>query len=478
MGKNSLFQTFFNFLERYLPFISIGFFLLGIGLAKVSSSFANLIDKGISGFVNSYGLIAPIAIYAILTPSIMKIAESRQQGDRRFIGYVLLWFAKLRIVACLWAALFTTLVFGFPLYLNGNTGLFSAIAKSLSSLAWMLTHSSYFYAIYASIITVILSAKFPRFFRFMGGWTEMVENLGKVFIPIVPVFLLAIGSYVCNLPNNIAEQIGNVSGATLNTFTVLGLKINSATSGGMIMAYLAGAFLTGIACMVWHFALLFLAKPHTKGFSIKKYFKNYWAKVYPLLWSTSSEALATPLNLYLVQKHYPGKNPNIRRFVVGVGSYMNINGTVICVFVLAGLVAKILGIQLSFLQLVMITPVVFLIAYGVPGIPGELLLFGGPIVLLFNLNPVTTPIFLALYLGLQIGLPDSFRTGANSTDGCPSFMILDSIYEKRFASQPRPEVATLLLEPEIVLEQAVKETEGTSVSFANESVLDKAEVKI
>lgn len=430
--RQSLYQIVFSKLERYLPFISISFFLLGIFIAKRSSGFASAIDKGIGSFVNSYGFIAPLAIYAILTPSAIKMMESEEGQDRKFAGYTIFWFARLRLFACVWAAVFTTIVFGLPIHTNGTVGLAGAVLKTLKSLLWMLTHSIYFYAIYASVITVALSVKFPKAFKFMSKWAEAIENLGKVFIPIVPLFMLAIGSYVCNLPNNLKGQIGNVPGAGLANFSIFGININSSTSGGMILAYLAGAFLTGIACFIWHFGLLFLAKIHAHQFVMKNYFKNYWAKVYPLLWSTSSEALATPLNLYLVQKYYPGKNAATRRFIVGLSSYININGTIICVFILAGLVAKILNIQISLLQLLLSTPLVFLIGYGVPGIPGELLLFGGPIVVLLNLSPAITPIFLALYLGLQIGLPDSFRTGANSTDACPSFLVLENIYEKKF----------------------------------------------
>lgn len=42
------------------------------------------------------------------------------------------------------------------------------------------------------------------------------------------------------------------------------------------------------------------------------------------------------------------------------------------------------------------------------------------------------PAFLALYTGLQIGLPDSFRTGGNSTDDCACTLLLNEICEHRF----------------------------------------------
>jgi Na+/H+-dicarboxylate symporter len=130
----------------------------------------------------------------------------------------------------------------------------------------------------------------------------------------------------------------------------------------------------------------------------------------------------------------------VRRFVVGVGSFININGTLICVFVLAGLVVSILGIQISLLDLLFSIGVVFIIGYGVPGIPGELLMFGGPLAVLLRIQPDAVPIFLTLYLGLQIGLPDSFRTGANSTDDCVRAIILQEVYERKFVVRKKEKV--------------------------------------
>ena len=112
---------------------------------------------------------------------------------------------------------------------------------------------------------------------------------------------------------------------------------------------------------------------------------------------------------------------------------MDINGTIINVFVLGAVVLLILGLNISVIELLFIIPVVFLISYGVPGIPGELVLFAGPMATMLNIPEASLPIFLAVYLGLQLGLPDSFRTGSNSTDEYVSAILLNAVYEKHFA---------------------------------------------
>ncbi len=243
-----------------------------------------------------------------------------------------------------------------------------------------------------------------------------------------------------------AQQAGEVSasggisfaGIELYSIEILAMSLDPKNTSGMVMAYRVGALLTGIACMIWHGALLLVAKQRVENFSIRDYFRKYWIKVYPLLWSTSSEALATPLNLHLVERHYPQISSEIRGFTIGGGSFLGINGTVICVYTLAGLVTSILGIEVSFVQLLLSIPLVFLLGYGVPGIPGELIIFAGPLSIILGLPEEVTGVFLALYIGFQIGLPDSFRTGANSTDNCLNALILQNIYEREYlAREPK-----------------------------------------
>ena len=102
-----------------------------------------------------------------------------------------------------------------------------------------------------------------------------------------------------------------------------------------------------------------------------------------------------------------------------------------------GVVANIIGFKLSLIELLFCIPIVFLIAYGVPGIPGELVLFTGPIALCLNLPEAIVPLYLALYSGLQLGLPDSFRSGNNVTDSMLYAALLNDVYEERFLPKAR-----------------------------------------
>ena len=118
--------------------------------------------------------------------------------------------------------------------------------------------------------------------------------------------------------------------------------------------------------------------------------------------------------------------------MIGAGSVLCTNGTLISVFILLGLVGGILGLHFSLMELLLCIPVAFLISFGIPGIPGELILFAGPLAAILDIPPEVMPMFLALYLGLQLGLPDSFRTGANTTNNYVYCILLNKTYEERF----------------------------------------------
>jgi len=422
--SSTILDKFLSSAERYLPFLSLAFFIFGIGLGMLFDSFALFISNLMEIFIDSYSYLAPAVIYLVLTPMLIKLFSFSRISERKFAVYTVLWFAKARLAACFFAAVATTFAFGLPLS-SDVSGFGSTLSKSFQIFLGMFS-SPYFVAFYLSVATGIFSLKYRKMTDFAMKGIEAVEYLGRIIVPLIPLFMLAVGGYITTIPGMIGQITSNSAvSSQVALVTIFGMGIDVTTSLGMVIAYIAGAFLTGLICGVWHCGLLVLTKIKVPLFSLRRYFLTYWIKIYPLLWATSSEALATPLNLYLVKKLCPDIRSEVRHFVVGTGSILNINGTMINVFIMTAIVSDILGIPLSFIQLLLSIPIVFLLGYGVPGIPGELVIFAGTMGLCAGVSLELTPIFLSLYIGLQIGLPDSFRTASNSTDECLSTVILN-----------------------------------------------------
>ena len=450
--------------EPYLPAITIAALVVGGICAKFSPKVSDTVNAIVSSVIDGYGYVAPVAIFLILTPCLAKLIRTKESS--RFTGYVLGWLAGKRALSCLWAVAATVLFFGFPLLPAQVGSPWEALWSSLKSLGWMATHSSYFLAIYLGIAVAFVSLKIQRLYNVLDRSARIVETAGEYLGPITPVFMFAVGAYIYGLPVHLREQLGPQAEAAFNrSWTLFGYEFDLTSQWGVIGSYVVGACLVGVACLMWNLVLLLYTKARVSDFSIRDYLKNYWLRVYPLLWATSSEALATPLNMHLVKRLYPGIKSEVRRLVVGMGSYLNINGTLICVFVLGGLVARMLGLELSALELLLCIPIVFLIGYGVPGIPGELILFAGPMAMLLHIPEDILPVYLALYIGLQIGLPDSFRTGSNSTDNCLCALLLNKVYERSLAlscsSDASTESISAEVEPIIVYSETEEVEEET-----------------
>lgn len=424
--------AFINWFEKYLVVFVLGGFIAGVVGARYSQGLIDAVNAALNVFMDAYGYIAPVAIFLILTPALTKLFSSRRMG--KFGMFVIRWYAIRKILAALWAIAFIAIVLRLPILPQQAASLSDAITVTLKSLGVMAATSPYFWAMYAAIIMSLVSLRVTWIFNIFDKILNGVESGGRYFIPVMPLFMLGIGAYVYALPQNVAEQVGlTKEGASiLVNLNIWGWQLDPQTSYGMIMIYIVGALLTALACILWQLVFLYITAKKEKRFSVVSYFRDYWVKVYPLLWATSSEALATPLNLYLVKKYAPWVRDNVRRFTVGIGSYMNINGTIINVFILGAIVLKIIGMDISVVELLLIIPVVFLISYGVPGIPGELVLFAGPMALLLNIPEAIVPAFLAIYLGIQIGLSDSFRTGNNSTDDHIGTIYMNAVYEQKY----------------------------------------------
>ncbi len=423
------YQAASDSLEKFIPWLSIGGLLLGLLLGASSERFSSGIGSLVSGFIDGYTWVAPVVIFLILAPTASNILGTRKTSA--VAGYALLALSYRRLLACIWAAVFTWLVLGLPVIGDQSSGIGSALAGSLGSLASTAIHSPYLWAIYGALALALISRRFAPLSAALNSGASTIEHAGSYLLILTPLFMVAIGGYLFALPAVIGDGLANEGAGRLQDLVILGVPVDPNSSTGILGTYILIASLVGLCSLLWHAGWLAWTQHAVKGFSIKHYLTRYWIRIYPLLWATSSEALSAPLNLYLVKKHYPQVSSEVRRLVVGMGSYLNINGTLIAVFIFLGAVAKVSGAEISLLQLLFAVPLVFLLGYSVPGIPSELLLFAGPLAAFLGLGEPVLSAFLPLYIGLQVGLSDSFRTGNNSTDDCLFALQIQEGCEKR-----------------------------------------------
>ena len=435
----------FELYKKYIPILIIVALFLGILLAKyipvVLKTGNFLVSKLIDGIV----FLAPFAIFVILAPSVAKMMKARKESG--FAGFVIIWFGLTRILAGIWAALFTVLILRLPFLPTSEAGainIASVFTDNLIVLKDLLLKSVFFRAIWIAVIVGVIAYFKEKLYNKLQKAAGTIETLGDYIEPAIPLLMLLLGAYIYSLPQELAQSVdaqtlSSIAQANLGKLNLFGWIIDINTEFGLIWVYIIGSVLIGVGCFIWQGMQLVIVKRYLGNFSIKKFFTNYWIKVYPLAWSTSSEVISMPLNMSLIKRQYAHISKIVRRLIIGLGAYMNINGTTMHVILLAGIVAVLVGYRPSFLQLALGVPIIALVGYGVPGIPGELVLFAVPMVKILNLPEPIIPMFMALYLALQVGLPDSFRTGANVTDNGIYALGLNKLYQRKF--MPKEEAA-------------------------------------
>ncbi|MBF0457888.1 MAG: cation:dicarboxylase symporter family transporter [Nitrospirae bacterium] len=420
----------FKKLEALMPVMAIIFLFLGMFAAKSSTALSTSVASWLSALIDFYKYASPLVIFLVLACSLSYIFK---ESKGEFAFQAIVFFLKARVLACIWAVAFISICLRLPFLPRGFKGSFSEFKGAVITLFMSLSQNTFSYAILLAVIVALLSNKFTIIYKIMNSPFTLIEKFGNLLFPLIPVFMFMVGVYIYSLPNEVNNIMSKEGTNTIifNTFKVFGISLSIDSMGGLFGIYIVISMLVGLSTLIWHLGFVFFVRRFVYGFSIKHYFSNYWIQMFPFLFATASESLSMPLNLVLVNKHFPGINKMIKDFTVSIGSYIGINGTTICVFVMAAFVAKLVGVELSFVELFISIPIVIIIGLGVPGIPGELLLFGAPLAAFYNLPAAVSTIFITIYVGLQLGLPDSFRSGVNSTDNSLVCIYMNSVYKEK-----------------------------------------------
>jgi Na+/H+-dicarboxylate symporter len=142
-----------------------------------------------------------------------------------------------------------------------------------------------------------------------------------------------------------------------------------------------------------------------------------------LAFSTASSAAVMPLSMKTADEEL-GISSNISDFVIPIGATINMDGTALFQCVTTLFMAQAYGIELSVINLVLITITVVAASIGTPAIPG-----GGVIILASVLQSAGIPVEgLIVIIGIDriLGM---FRTAVNVTGDLTACLIFNKFYK-------------------------------------------------
>lgn len=407
--------SFTTTIEEKPVLVSATAFVLGIALALVLPISGWLL-VALDAIVGSYDVAAPVIIYALLAPSLIAIARNWQDGAPQ-LRHVMVWFLQARLAACALAAVLSSLAFGLPLS-NAQTAGGTGAGMILGALGSMLLSSPYMWAVYAAVLTALVAARSGYVvFDHLSRVPRLIEAAGRAIAHAYPLFALFLGAYLLSVTDLVQAQLNKDAEALVGSVHLLGISFDPRAEAGPMVLYIALSVLTGALGLIWQGTLMLYGRRAANGaLGIARYFGDYYMRIAPLLWITCSEALCTAPNVYLLGRSLGQISTSLRQMIATFGAFLNINGTLMCAFVMIPATCAMLGIDLSAVQMLACLPLIYVLGFAVPGIPGELVLFAGPISQLLGVPDALLAPFIAIFVTIQLGLPDSFRTATNSTD--------------------------------------------------------------
>lgn len=228
---------------------------------------------------------------------------------------------------------------------------------------------------------------------------NLIESLDAVVLKLIDIIMrYAPVGVLALMAGMIADTAGN-----LELLGALGLYVLTVILGLLLMIFLFYPLLLHLFSKI----------------PVRKFLKTM-PPVQLLAFTTSSSAATLPLNMETVEQKL-GVSQRVTSFVLPMGMTINMDGTSLYQAVAAVFIAQVLGIELTWVQLLTIVATTTLSSIGTPGIPG-----GAVVILLMVLSSVgLPPEGLALILGLDRPL-DMLRTVVNVTGDATVASIVDA----------------------------------------------------
>ena len=187
------------------------------------------------------------------------------------------------------------------------------------------------------------------------------------------------------------------------------------------LGYYMGVVVIGLILLLLFYLVLILTVTKNNPLTFLKAIKEPQL----LAFSTASSAAVMPLSMKTADEKL-GVSSNISDFVIPVGATINMDGTALFQCVTTIFMAQAYGMELSMINLVLITITVVAASIGTPAIPG-----GGVIILASVLQSSGIPVDgLIVIIGIDriLGM---FRTVVNVTGDLTACLIFDKFFGEK-----------------------------------------------
>jgi Na+/H+-dicarboxylate symporter len=223
---------------------------------------------------------------------------------------------------------------------------------------------------------------------------------------------------------------------------VFGLLVHLTARVGISALIGTGVYVATVLLGLVLLFLVYIAAVVIVGRRDYRSFLTAIREVVLLAFSTSSSAAVMPLSLSTAEQKLRVR-PSIARFVVPLGTTINMGGTALYQGVATLFLAQVFDVQIGFLGMLLVVVMATGAAIGSPGTPGV-----GIVILATILNSVgIPPAGIAILLGVDRIL-DMCRTSVNVTGDLAACVTIDRLFDGSFEEELRKVPTPAMSSPE------------------------------
>lgn len=404
---------------------------LGMGLGTLFPSVFSPVGDAVAWGFGWLAKAAPYIIFFTISAAIVDMLKGGKAA--KFAGWVGVAFTLAGLLAA-----FLAIFLAVPMFRLKWSG--GAASGSLfgghSFEEVLLAHltPSLIAVLYAILVMVLLhlASRWRWVAWFAQPTMRVVRAVGVEGIALVgrgikaafPFVLFGIGVYI---PTGIAKAVTQSSKGLASA-----TRVDTIFGTNPVALYFLTVAMQVVALAVFMAIVVGVVCWYT-GFPIRRFFKDYFAYVYPFAWATSSSAASIPVNLERTGDGL-GVRKEVRDFVIPLGATVNLDGAIMACFIITTMAAILTGYTPTFLDLLLLVIPIKLVTMGVPGIPGGIAAVVPPLVSeILPIPEENKAAFLAIWFGFSVGLSDQFRTGVNTTTNGVVALLFEKWYPKHFS---------------------------------------------
>jgi Na+/H+-dicarboxylate symporter len=379
--------------------------LLGFGLAMGLLFPHNVVVKAIylSGtyFPRLIVTLAGLLVFHLLTAAMAKLILNHREKAGKLFARIVTLYVTMGVLSLIYATVWIRLLSDLPNTLAGvplptPIGWAMQIGRTLSHV---FSQQPLLQALGGAMIVGWLTASVPALRPAAYGFIAAGDRILRVFRKLLWYYPIMIGCLAIGIP----LKFGNRGLALYGQCVLWDM----------------------IVIVVWCVAMVLLCKAITRR--SWRQILSYYGTVWPTGFGTGGSYDTLAVNLVSAEKDL-GLSAEIAEISIVFGTVLNKNCATMSTLIVTVIVAKLLAIPISLMEIALLVPPVVVMGLETPGIPGGAGYFMSPViaVLLHVPNP---DLWVSTFIAVYSGLIPMLSTAGNTTDDGVVGAILEDCFQ-------------------------------------------------